>query len=96
MREPLVEISANRAPGEELSKETRAAIITAAAAEKSKVEIAKAFGCTRSTVYETLRRFSQHNNNASRPRSGRPQALYRYEKRSLLRLIRSRPKYTYD
>ncbi|KAF2231826.1 hypothetical protein EV356DRAFT_279833 [Viridothelium virens] len=55
MRPILAEISGNRAQGAEPSKESRAAILAAAGAEKSKAEFAREIGCSRSTVYDTIK-----------------------------------------
>ncbi|KAF2228921.1 hypothetical protein EV356DRAFT_456796, partial [Viridothelium virens] len=77
--------------GAELSKETRAAILAAAGAEKSKAEIAREIGCNRSIVYDTIKRWNQHHNSASQPRKGHPELLSRRDKHAVFCCLRSRP-----
>ena len=96
MRPILAEISGNRRARGELSNDTRNAIVALAAEGKSKTEIATELRCSRSTIYYTIKRYEDQHNNRDRKRSERPEILNHVEKRNLLRIIRSRPKLTYE
>lgn len=50
------------------------------------------FKINRSTVYRTIKRFSERNNFESRPKKGRPGALDAHEERQLIHLARRFPK----
>ncbi|KAJ5875758.1 uncharacterized protein N7473_013105 [Penicillium subrubescens] len=54
------EISGNRRLKAELSTEQRSAIIIALEGGGSPTVLATQFGCARSTIYDTLKRFQQH------------------------------------
>ena len=53
--------------------------------------VALEFGCTRQTVYRTVKRAHQLNHFGSGPRTGRPKKLNRQIIHCLLRLVRSFP-----
>ncbi|PUU77226.1 hypothetical protein B9Z19DRAFT_897615, partial [Tuber borchii] len=53
--------------------------------------VAEQFGCTRQTVYRTIKRARELNHFGSRPRTGRPKKVNRQIIRCLLRLVRSFP-----
>ncbi|KAF2726955.1 hypothetical protein EJ04DRAFT_596723, partial [Polyplosphaeria fusca] len=72
MRTPLAVISANRAPGGELSNATRVNIIDQRMEGQSIAEVATAVGCSVSAVKKTMRRWKEHNTIDSLPRPGRP------------------------
>lgn len=86
------EKSANRCPGAELSSETRAAIISAREAGESPSKIAKDFGVSRSTVYETCDHFQNHATTKSRPRTGAPKTFNHSTTRYAILLARRNPK----
>ncbi|KAJ5566307.1 transcriptional regulator family: Helix-turn-helix and Homeodomain-like HTH [Penicillium sp. DV-2018c] len=75
----------NRRQGAELSPEQRAAII-------AKHED----GCARSTIYDTLERFKQHNAVESLPRSGCPVKISNRAERQVYRLARRHPDWGYE
>jgi len=89
------EISGNRGQKRELSSDARVAIVTAKKLGKSKNEIAKAFGCSPSTVLRTLQRYHQHQTFKSLPRKGRPQKLTRSEKRYIISMVKRFPRISY-
>ncbi len=89
------EISGNRQKNEELSCEARAAILSAVAAGQPKKAVAAAFGCTRSTVYNTINRWTTTYGNKSRPRKGRPKQLTLREERYIYRMVRYQPQRAY-
>lgn len=86
----------NRSRGGELSSEARATIIASIDAKISPTKVAEQIGCSRRTVYNTISRWRDQHNNESRPRVGRPKVLNRREKRTLLRLLRTRPRASYE
>lgn len=65
-------ISGNRGRKAELSPEQRAAIVSKHEGGHTPTKLAREFACARSTIYDTLERFKQHNTVKSLPRSGRP------------------------
>ncbi|THC88386.1 hypothetical protein EYZ11_012163 [Aspergillus tanneri] len=91
MRSFGTEISGNRRPNQELSRDARAAIVYGLSVGQSPTRLAEQFNCTRSTIYDTKKRFLQHNTTKSRPRKGRPQKLTKSTKRYVYRLVRRRP-----
>jgi transposase len=91
MRSFGTEISGNRRPAQELSPEARSAILYGLEAGESPTELARKFKVNRSTIYDTKKRFLQHNTTKSRPRKGRPQKLNETTKRWVYRMIRRRP-----
>lgn len=86
------EISANRRPEQELSNETRSAIVASVEAGMSKVQVALKYNVNRSTVYDAINRFHGQHNHDSRPRAGRPTVLTARAERSLLRSVHKEPK----
>lgn len=90
------EVSGNRRALDELSKEQRMAILATVAAGKSKTEVARQFGVSRPTVYNTIERFEHDHTTASRPRKGGLKVLTPGDERLLLRIVRREPKITYN
>lgn len=86
------EISGNRRGKENLLPETRAAICSSVAAGQSPTAVARAFKINRGTVYNTIKRFQQHNSFESRPRTGRPRSLSTREERYLVKIARRFPR----
>ncbi|GMG13310.1 unnamed protein product [Aspergillus oryzae] len=95
MRSFGTEISGNRRLNQELSTETRAAIISGLENNISPTQLAKQFNVCRSTIYSTKKRFQHHHTLKSKPRKGRPQKLTFAEKRYIYLLARRRPKIGY-
>jgi transposase len=91
MRTFGTEISGNRRFKEELSPEARSVILYGLEHGQSVTELARKFKVARSTIYNTKKRFIQHNTTKSRPRKGRPQKLNETTKRWVYRLVRRRP-----
>jgi transposase len=91
MRSFGAEISGNRRPAQELSPEARSAILYGLEVGESPTELARKFNVHRSTIYDTKKRFLQHNTTKSRPRKGRPQKLNETTKRWVYRMVRRRP-----
>ena len=94
-REPLKAISGNRGYNKELSVWDRAQISAYRAVGLSNEQIGGKIFCTSTTVSTTLQRNPLRNAGQTRPRSGRPPALSRVDKRNILRIIRRNPKITY-
>jgi len=88
-------ISGNQGRNDELSTEQRSAILTLHAAGKLSTEIADVMRCLRQTVTRTVRRFNEHNNTVSRPRSGHLEVLLDRGKNHILQIVRRNPKITY-
>jgi len=75
----------------ELNSHDRARIFEAISLGLSPSAVALEFGCTRQTVYGTVKRARELNHFGSRPRTGHPKKLNRQIIRCLLRLVRSFP-----
>jgi len=75
----------------ELNSHDRARIFETISLGSSASAVASEFGCTRQTVYRTIKRVHELNHFGSRPRSGRPKKLNRQIIRCLLRLVRGFP-----
>jgi transposase len=90
------EISVNQGRGVELSMDIRSSILAAVEAGKSKASIAKEFGCTRRTVYNTISRYESTGNTQSLPRPGRPKVTTRCQKRKLIRIAKAYPRIKLD
>ena len=86
------EISANRQGRVPFKSLARAAICAAVAAGQSKAAVARAFGTTRQTVFNTIRRATTLQSLENKKRPGRPRLLNIREERYLLRLVRRFPK----
>jgi transposase len=89
------EISGNRRPKAELSTTQRSAIIIALEGGGSPTALAAQFGCARSTIYDTQKRFQQHQSIESLPRSGRPSLISDRAKREVYQLARRYPQWSY-
>jgi transposase len=94
-QEPLKAISGNRGYKQELSVWDRAQISAYKTVGLSNKEIAGKIDCTRKTVASTLRLNALRDEGQTLPRSGRPPALSRVDRRNILRIVRSNPKITY-
>ncbi|KAJ5555508.1 transcriptional regulator family: Helix-turn-helix and Homeodomain-like HTH [Penicillium sp. DV-2018c] len=86
----------NRRQGAELSPEQRAAIIAKHEDGHTPTKLAREFGCARSTIYDTLERFKQHNAVESLPRSGCPVKISNRAERQVYRLARRHPDWGYE
>lgn len=86
------EISENRQRKTDLKPEVRAAICASVAAGQKKTAVAKAFGVTRQTVYDTLDRHANLQTFESKLRIGRPRILSDREERYLVQIARRFPK----
>ena len=75
----------------ELNSHDRACIFEAISLGSKPSAVASEFGCTRQTVYRTVKRARELNHFASRPRTGRPKKVTRQIKRCLLCLVRGFP-----
>ena len=90
------EISGNRQGKKNLSPEARAAVCSSVAAGQSPTAVARAFKISRGTVYNTIKRFQQHNSFESRPRTGRPRSLSTREERYLVQIARRFPRVSWQ
>jgi len=75
----------------ELNSHDRAQNFEAISLGSSASAIASEFGCTRQTVYRTIKQAHELNHFGSRPRSGCPKKLNRQVILCLLRLVRGFP-----
>jgi transposase len=74
-----------------LSPETRAQVLALRYANVPAKEIAKLFGISLSTVYETNKRFLETGTNQERPRTGRPQVFDQHTSLKVKKLVNSNP-----
>ena len=81
-------IRGNRGKNTELSESTRSAILTAIESGISS-KVADFFSVSRSTIYNTIKRFQQRQDFKSNFRSGRPQKL---TSQAIYRLVRRSPR----
>lgn len=88
-------ISGNRRRKAELSPEQRTAIISKHESGHTPTKLACEFDCARSTIYDTLERFKQHNTVKSLPRSGRPIKISPRAARQIYQLARRNPNWSY-
>jgi transposase len=88
-------ISGNRRRKAELSPEQRTAIISKHESGHTPTKLACEFDCARSTIYDTLERFKQHNTVKSLPRSGRPMKISPRAARQIYQLARRNPNWSY-
>ena len=94
-REPLRAIDGNRGYKQELSIWQRAQISAYKAVGLSNEQIGGRVFCKPTTVQTTLRLNALREEGKTRPRSGRPPALSRVDRRNILRIVRRNPKITY-
>ncbi len=94
-RVPLAPIDSNRPLKKELSPWQRSEIQTYRHIGLTNEHISQLTNCTPGTVATTLQLNTLRNDGKTRPRSGRPSKLTRYDKRLILRTIRRNPKLTY-
>jgi transposase len=94
-RQPLAPIDPNRALKKELSPWQRGQISAFRDIGLTNAQISKRTFCTPATVATTLRLNTLRNDGETRPRSGRPSALSRRDRRLILRIIRRNLKLTY-
>jgi transposase len=88
MRSFGTEISGNRRPNQELSNDTRSAILYGLQLKQSPTQLAKQFNVTRSTIYRTKKRYQDLQTTNSRSRNGRPAKLSRATKRYIYQIVR--------
>jgi len=81
-------LTAGRQKNQELSPTARAAICGAVAAGASQRAVATAFGVSHVLVANTIERFTTTASFDSKPRTGRPSALTRREKRYIVQLAK--------
>ena len=81
----------SRKRSEPLFPEARTAIYASVAVGENKTVIARRFNINRSTVYDTINRYSKRNDFESRPRTGHPRLLNACGERYLVRLARRVP-----
>lgn len=89
------QVSGNRKPNAELSKEQRSAILSALELGQSPTKIAEDLRVSRKTVYRTRERYKQRGDVDSQPRSGRPKVFTRTTCRYISRLARRNPSWGY-
>jgi transposase len=94
-RVPLAPIDSNRRLKQELTPWQRSEIQTYRNIGLTNECISRLAFCTPSTVATTLNLNTLRTDGKSRPRSGRPPALSRRDRRLILRIIRRNPKLTY-
>jgi transposase len=95
-RRPLGEISANSRRQIELSPYLRGKIAGSASCGVSPAQISRDLGISDSIVRSTLKLDGQRINGNSLSRPGRPQNSTARSERYVLRLVRLRPKITYQ
>ena len=86
------EITGNRGPNQELSKEARSSIISAVLAGTPKSQVARDHHVHRNTVNTTFKRLQHHQSLDSLPKSGCPTKFSSADKRKIIRYIRQDPK----
>ena len=94
-RVPLAPIDSNRRLKQELTPWQRSEIQTYRNIGLTNEHISRLTFCTPGTVATTLNLNTLRTNGKSCPRSGRPTALSRRDRRLILRIIRRNPKLTY-
>ena len=77
-------LTADRHKNQELSAAARAAICGAVAAGASQRAVANAFGVSHVLVTKTIQRFTDTTSFDSKPRTGRPRALTRRDRRYIV------------
>lgn len=87
--------SITRRPKADLSPEQRSAIIQALEAGQKAPALAKQFNCSPNTIRYTFKRFQQHSTVDSLPKSGRPPIFDDRATRSICRLARTNPHWSY-
>ena len=95
-RKALASLEINRSYGKELSPYQRGQISAYKAMGLTNQKISQNLQCDKTTIFNTLIRNPLHNQDKSLPRSGRPQALNKVQKRNILRFIRINSKVTYQ
>lgn len=95
MRAPLTEISANRAPGAQLSHDARAIAIHDLEDGVKQSVVATRAGCHQGTISKLWQNYKSTGLVDVIPRSGRPSVLTRADERAVIRLVRKWPKMTY-
>jgi transposase len=94
-RRPLEPIDANRTIKKELTPTQRARISAYKDVGLTNEQIGAKIFRAPTTIAYTLQQNSRRDDFKSLPRSGRPLALLKHERRTILRLVRSNPKITY-
>ena len=88
-------LTADRQKDQELSLVARAAICSAVACGTSRVAVARAFGVSPGTVTKTVDRFRSSSSFKSGPRTRRPRALTRRDRRYIVQLAKRDPRLTH-
>ena len=94
-RRPLGPISPNRVAKKELSPYKRGQIVGAKLAGARIDELVESFHAPEGTIKTTLRQAKFRHNGVSLPRLGRPKSWTERDVRSLIRIVRQYPKYSY-
>jgi hypothetical protein len=90
-----MEINSKRRKTAELSTEQRSAIVFGHKNGISQSKLANEFECSRRTIYNTLKRFEEHQLFESLPRTGRPPILSSRASTCLYLQARRHPFWTY-
>ena len=94
-RPVLSEISININRRKELSLSKRVKLVTASEWGGSLPELVALYSTPKTTIWNTIQKSEQRENEASLPRSGRPKKFTDRDYRLLLRMVRLQPKLTY-
>lgn len=94
-RTPLAPLDINRSFRKEFTPFQRGQISAFKASGRTITEIAQCMSCAPAVIHYNLAKEPQRDQGKDLPRSGRPQALNRTQKRNILRVIRTNPKITY-
>jgi transposase len=89
------EISGNARKKPHLTPSQRTVIIAKHEASASLAELASEFGRSKSTIHDTIKRFSLHQTTSDLPRSGRPPRLSSRTKKIIYRKARAASKIEY-
>ncbi|KAJ5131024.1 transcriptional regulator family: Helix-turn-helix and Homeodomain-like HTH [Penicillium bovifimosum] len=91
-----MEIETKQNKRAQLTAIQRSAIVSAHKSGASQVKIANDFGCTRKTVYNTLKRYHDENSLENREKTGRPPKLDAGACRYLCLQARRHPFWSYN
>lgn len=87
LNELVRHLTANHSRNKELGPYLRIAICALVAAGRSERSLATLFGVSRHAIHRAVELWESHSTFESRPRSGRPKAPARREKRQLARRV---------
>lgn len=93
---PLIPLAHNCRRNHELSQESKKKIWEAAQQGERGATIALREGLQRRTVQGIIRRGKTHNTPENKPRTGRSPLLSTRDSRTVFRLVRCNPKWTFD